>query len=41
MSHFLTETITDMRCGRQTWRVVLTLCAPSFAAAVVFGLFRF
>ena len=34
MNRFLTETITDIRRGRQSWRVFLAFCAPSFALAM-------
>jgi hypothetical protein len=35
MSHFLNETISDLRDGRETWRVFLACCAPALAAAIV------
>ena len=35
MSRFLSETVIDMRNGRETWRVFLALGAPAFAVAVV------
>jgi hypothetical protein len=35
MSHFMNLTISDLRGGRQTWRVFLLVCAPSFATALV------
>lgn len=34
MTRFLTATITDIRRGRETWRVFLVFCAPSFALAI-------
>ena len=34
MSHFLQHTITDLRHGRETWRVFVALCGPAFAVAV-------
>ena len=34
MSRFFNETITDIRRGRETWRVFVALCAPSFVLAV-------
>lgn len=34
MSRFLNETMTDMRAGRETWRVFVALCTPSFVLAV-------
>lgn len=27
--------LSDLRSGRQTWRVLVLVCAPSFAAAFV------
>ena len=38
MSRFLNATITDMRYGRETWRVFLALGAPAFTIAVGFAL---
>lgn len=35
MSQFMTHTLSDLRGGRQTWRVLLLVCAPSFTAAVL------
>ena len=35
MSRFVTETITDIRRGRESWRVFVAFCAPSFVLAVV------
>ena len=35
MSRFLNETVSDMRGGRQTWRVIVALGLPSFAVAIV------
>jgi hypothetical protein len=35
MSRFLSETVTDMRNGRETWRVFLALGAPAFTIALV------
>jgi hypothetical protein len=34
MSRFLNETLTDIRHGRESWRVFVAVCAPSFAVAV-------
>ena len=34
MAHFLNETLTDIRRGRETWRVFVAFCAPSFALTV-------
>lgn len=36
MTRFVTCTIADMRRGRETSRVFVALCAPAFAAAVLF-----
>lgn len=41
MSRFLNETISDMRGGRETWRVFVALSGPAFAVAVVLTLIRF
>lgn len=38
MSRFLNETISDIRDGRETWRVFLACCAPSLAVAVLFAI---
>jgi hypothetical protein len=38
MSHFLHETVVDLRHGRETWRVFLALCSPAFVIAVTFTL---
>jgi hypothetical protein len=35
MSAFLHQTITDMRSGRDSWRVVAIFSAISFAIAVL------
>ena len=34
MSTFMLHTISDLRRGRQSWRVFLIVCAPSFTTAV-------
>jgi hypothetical protein len=34
MSRFLNETMTDIRRGRETWRVFVALCTPAFVLAV-------
>ena len=34
MSMFMKATIHDLRGGRQTWRVFVSLCTPAFAIAV-------
>jgi len=33
MSQFMNETLSDLRGGRETWRVRFTLTAASFAVA--------
>jgi hypothetical protein len=35
MTRFLTDTLTDIRRGRETWRVFVALCAPSFVLALL------
>lgn len=35
MSEFMSLTLSDLRSGRQTWRVFLIVCASSFTAAVM------
>lgn len=35
MSRFLNETLTDIRRGRESWRVFVAFCAPSFVLAVI------
>jgi hypothetical protein len=35
MSRFLNETISDMRGGRETWRVFVALAGPAFTIAIV------
>ena len=34
MSHFLNQTMTDIRRGRESWRVFVALCGPAFALAI-------
>jgi hypothetical protein len=34
MTRFLTDTLTDIRRGRESWRVFVAFCAPSFALAL-------
>ena len=38
MSHFLHETVSDIRHGRETWRVFVALCGPAFMIAVTLAL---
>jgi len=33
MSQFMNQTIADLRGGRETWRVILTITLPAFFAA--------
>lgn len=40
MSRFLNATLSDLRGGRETWRVFLALGSPSFAVAVAVALLR-
>ena len=35
MSRFLNQTMSDIRGGRQTWRVIVFLSGPAFALALV------
>jgi hypothetical protein len=35
MTDFIAHTVTDIRGGRQSWRVILSLSIPSFLAAVL------
>jgi hypothetical protein len=35
MSRFLNETMSDIRDGRETWRVFLACCAPALALAIL------
>ncbi len=35
MSRFMTETLTDLRHGRESWRVFVALCAPALAITVL------
>jgi len=41
MSRFLNETISDLRGGRDSWRVILTITVPAFALAFATTLIRF
>jgi hypothetical protein len=40
MSRFLNETISDLRAGRETWRVFVALLGPAFAIAVTVTLMQ-
>lgn len=35
MTQFVEATVADLRGGRESWRVMLTLCGPSFIIAVL------
>jgi hypothetical protein len=38
MSRFLNETLSDIRGGRETWRVFIALSGPAFAIALVLNI---
>jgi len=38
MTAFMIDTLADMRGGRQSWRVIVTVCIPSLAIAVAAAL---
>lgn len=40
MSHFMNETMSDIRSGRETWRVFVALAGPAFAIAIVMSLLQ-
>jgi hypothetical protein len=40
MSRFLNATVSDMRSGRETWRVFVALGGPAFAVAIVLAVLR-
>jgi hypothetical protein len=40
MTRFLTDTLTDIRRGRESWRVFVAFCAPSFVLAVCAALIQ-
>ena len=35
MSQLVTLTLSDLRGGRQTWRVFVLVCTPAFVAACI------
>ena len=41
MTEFISSTLNDMRGGRQSWRVVITLSVPSFALSFTAALLQF
>jgi len=40
MSHFVNETMIDLRNGRETWRVFLALGGPAFVLAIAVALIQ-
>ena len=38
MSHFFHHTMSDIRTGRETWRVFAAACSISFVLAIALGL---
>ncbi|HVR40565.1 MAG TPA: hypothetical protein VMU84_15825 [Thermoanaerobaculia bacterium] len=40
MSEFVTATLSDLRGGRQSWRVVATMSVPAFVLALVVAFVR-
>jgi hypothetical protein len=38
MSAFIEHTVSDLKAGRETWRVIALLAIPSFLTALGFGL---
>ena len=38
MSEIVSRTVQDLRMGRTSWRVLLMLSVPAFAAGIVAGL---
>lgn len=41
MTQFLASTVSDIRGGRQSWRVILTMSIPAFVVAVVLAQLHF
>ena len=41
MSQFMSHTIADLRGGRETWRVIVTITLPAFLVAFAATLIRF
>lgn len=35
MNRFVTETLNDIRRGRESWRVFVALCSPSFLLTIL------
>ncbi len=40
MSRFLNATMSDIRGGRETWRVFVALGSPAFVVAIAFAVLR-
>jgi hypothetical protein len=40
MSRFLNATITDMKSGRETWRVLAAICIPAFILTIAITVVR-
>ena len=40
MSRFLSATMTDIRKGRETWRVFVALGGPAFVVSVIAALIQ-
>jgi len=40
MSRFMNETISDLRGGRESWRVLITITLPAFVVAFGTALIR-
>jgi len=41
MSRFLNETMSDIRGGRETWRVFVALAGPAFVVAICMSVIQF
>jgi hypothetical protein len=41
MSRFLNATMSDIRGGRETWRVFVILAGPAFAVAIAIASLQF
>jgi hypothetical protein len=40
MTHFMNNTLSDLRSGRQSWRVVLLVCTPAFTIGIALALLQ-
>jgi hypothetical protein len=38
MSQFMNDVMSDIRGGRESWRIFLTFCAPAAALAIVLAI---